>query len=326
MSTLTQDRKALLAAIIANPDDDTPRLIYADYMDELGDSWVKCSTCKGKKRTIIRKKTVASHKTTIRCKTCNGAGSVRSTSNADRAAFIRLQIELSKAPPAPYQTAQSDMRAIAMTGHGPDYYSIADGVALEDGGAVWDLSPGDRITVITKGAIHNNLLLTRFYNGNAILKRDAMSVQDAYIEQRAKERDYINKYGMEWCISEFNDVLVGMQPKFNRGFPHSITIMGFLEVMRQLENNTFYPTLQMRRILSTTIEECYIHLGPMRRPASVGAENINWTFKGIVPNCITDVIETLYNTSMFDKLKDARKALAKSLIMWAKLQPLPERR
>lgn len=31
------DRHALLAAILANPDDDTPRLVYADWLDEFGD-------------------------------------------------------------------------------------------------------------------------------------------------------------------------------------------------------------------------------------------------------------------------------------------------
>ena len=30
------DRDAMLRAIAANPDDDTPRLIYADLLDELG--------------------------------------------------------------------------------------------------------------------------------------------------------------------------------------------------------------------------------------------------------------------------------------------------
>src|SRR5262245_25219775 len=32
------DESAFLAAVIANPDDDAPRLIYADWLDENGDS------------------------------------------------------------------------------------------------------------------------------------------------------------------------------------------------------------------------------------------------------------------------------------------------
>jgi len=31
------DRHALMAAIIANPDEDTPRLVLADWLDENGD-------------------------------------------------------------------------------------------------------------------------------------------------------------------------------------------------------------------------------------------------------------------------------------------------
>lgn len=35
---MTDDERALLAAIIAHPDDDTPRLVYADWLDEHGDA------------------------------------------------------------------------------------------------------------------------------------------------------------------------------------------------------------------------------------------------------------------------------------------------
>jgi uncharacterized protein (TIGR02996 family) len=31
------DRDALLRAVVANPDDDAPRLVYADWLDEHGD-------------------------------------------------------------------------------------------------------------------------------------------------------------------------------------------------------------------------------------------------------------------------------------------------
>jgi uncharacterized protein (TIGR02996 family) len=36
MVTLTSDRHAFVQAIIANPADDAPRLIYADWLEERG--------------------------------------------------------------------------------------------------------------------------------------------------------------------------------------------------------------------------------------------------------------------------------------------------
>lgn len=59
------DRDALLAAILANPDDDTPRLVYADWLDEYGPALPPAE-----RRTA-----------------------------ADRAAFIRAQVEAARAEP-----------------------------------------------------------------------------------------------------------------------------------------------------------------------------------------------------------------------------------
>ena len=36
---MTDTEAALLRAIAAMPDEDTPRLVYADYLDEEGNAW-----------------------------------------------------------------------------------------------------------------------------------------------------------------------------------------------------------------------------------------------------------------------------------------------
>ena len=59
------DRDALLAAILANPDDDLPRLVYADWLEENGDALL---------------------------------GAERSSAG-ERAAFIRAQVEAARAEP-----------------------------------------------------------------------------------------------------------------------------------------------------------------------------------------------------------------------------------
>ena len=77
------DGTALLAAILASPAEDTPRLVYADYLDELPSVAVHCPTC-------FRSELYWNSP----CPTCNGTGTVFDTSNADRAALIRTQYEI----------------------------------------------------------------------------------------------------------------------------------------------------------------------------------------------------------------------------------------
>ncbi len=88
MSTNDTER-ALLAAIIAHPDDDTPRLVYADFLDEQDDTRKTCPNCKG--RVFIPGN---DHFSGMDCLVCVGTGTVVDTANRDRADFIRVQCEV----------------------------------------------------------------------------------------------------------------------------------------------------------------------------------------------------------------------------------------
>jgi uncharacterized protein (TIGR02996 family) len=79
------DADALLAAILAHPDEDTPRLAYADWLDETAGT-VACR-CKGTGRYRVVGGGF------LGCPGCNGAGSIPD-GNAARAEFIRVQVEL----------------------------------------------------------------------------------------------------------------------------------------------------------------------------------------------------------------------------------------
>lgn len=85
----TSDEIALLANIVANPADDTARLVYADCLDESGDERVTCPQCD----EGVYKSHAGSQKK-YKCTNCKGAGTIIDTSRTDRAAFIRCQIEL----------------------------------------------------------------------------------------------------------------------------------------------------------------------------------------------------------------------------------------
>ncbi len=83
------DPSGLLAAIMANPAEDDPRLRYADYLDENAVvARVKCQhpLCdKGKVYSSFQAKK-------IRCRECKGLGTTLANPLADRAEYIRLFI------------------------------------------------------------------------------------------------------------------------------------------------------------------------------------------------------------------------------------------
>lgn len=79
------EQRALLNAIIANPADDAPRLIYADWLDE-HDGQATCQRCNGNASHWIKSEYGI-------CTTCNGSGCVPNLF-AERADFIRKQLDL----------------------------------------------------------------------------------------------------------------------------------------------------------------------------------------------------------------------------------------
>lgn len=104
------DHDALIAAIVASPEEDTPRLMYADWLEENAESkLVACPKCRGKRR-VQRGYCDAfmygcdefgddncEHKNElVTCYACDGTGTLPDSPRADRAAIIRVQCELAK--------------------------------------------------------------------------------------------------------------------------------------------------------------------------------------------------------------------------------------
>jgi uncharacterized protein (TIGR02996 family) len=96
------DEAGLLAAITDNPDDDTVRLAYADWLDEHLKPDVICDHCNGKPKqqffhgatsTNWTRGGVNAGVTVYLCGSCNATGTVPDTTNRDRAEFIRVQVE-----------------------------------------------------------------------------------------------------------------------------------------------------------------------------------------------------------------------------------------
>ena len=81
------ERDALLRAVLENPDDDLPRLVFADFLDEQARSPRPCEECDGTGRRFGVKRHEPPN-----CPHCD-AGTVRDT-NAARAELIRVGCEL----------------------------------------------------------------------------------------------------------------------------------------------------------------------------------------------------------------------------------------
>lgn len=102
MTPLTDDARAILAGVRADPDDDTPRLMYADYLDGLDTVSVPCPKCvRGNDGagTVIQEPRSwmgqRGWRLASRCSICSGTGFVPDTSDRDRAELIRVQVRIS---------------------------------------------------------------------------------------------------------------------------------------------------------------------------------------------------------------------------------------
>lgn len=96
---MTPAEAALLAAVLAAPGDDAPRLVYADWLEEHA-VYGPCERCRG--GTKVNPKDGFHYDRTqnrfdfdpkAKCSACSGAGSV-SDGRKERAEFIRVQCEL----------------------------------------------------------------------------------------------------------------------------------------------------------------------------------------------------------------------------------------
>jgi uncharacterized protein (TIGR02996 family) len=90
MAAATADELAFLRAVLAAPDDDTVRLVYADWLEEHGGE-VECGGCRGE--GWYWSDDARSYRSD--CHPCSGTGRVPN-SNAERAEFIRVQCELER--------------------------------------------------------------------------------------------------------------------------------------------------------------------------------------------------------------------------------------
>ena len=96
---MTDTERALMAGVLAAPDDDTPRLILADWLEENA-GWMKCPVCDNESGYRVY------------CVQCEGSGRAgwASDGRRERAEFIRVQLELARGWRSPPGNGSEDHR------------------------------------------------------------------------------------------------------------------------------------------------------------------------------------------------------------------------
>jgi len=120
------DGQALLTTILQFPAEDTPRLGFADWLEE-NSAEVECGTCDGD--GLKRAMTINGR---VKCPTCSGTGRVPDGRRA-RAEFIRCQIEIARllAIAERWATTPSDQPGGSMEDGGPAGAALAESQNLQ---------------------------------------------------------------------------------------------------------------------------------------------------------------------------------------------------
>jgi len=195
-----------LRAVAAHPDANVPRLAYADWLAERGGT-VACLGCEEGKvwvdAPMYHYEGIFPGRKKVPHAACNGTGHVSDGSH-ERAKLIRVQCGLA-AMPRRHVVAEP----AAVTTHGDNYFSIADGARTHCGGMMALVAkPGDRVDVpypvSSKKGRRRPLLGLRLvkFTGDptrlAVLARDDKSGPDASEELRRRERELLERYWWQW--------------------------------------------------------------------------------------------------------------------------------
>jgi len=114
------DRTALLRAATAHPEEDTPRLLLADWLDGQDTRRVPCPECDGGRKSVFKGSHVGSGyrlNKSGRCVRCDGCHAVIDTTNAEQAELIRVQVELSRELVKPEESVTPHISSLLQVGY-----------------------------------------------------------------------------------------------------------------------------------------------------------------------------------------------------------------
>lgn len=210
------EREQMLAAVFADPQDDTVRLAYADFLDEHPDK--PCPQCMGTGSHGLDPYQIAQRYGThragqmldaLKCGVCDGTGTVIDTSDADRAELIRNGVALARCGP-PYRElfvadgagTRLEGIGVALIPHGDGHYSVS---SEERGLSTETFAPNERVDIYAHLARNDRI---RWIRGmryvkhlperhQIIFRKDADSEPWPGTALRARERELLSAHP-EW--------------------------------------------------------------------------------------------------------------------------------
>lgn len=235
------DHDALVAAVCANPDDDTPRLAYADWLEENA-GWTVCPMCRGKKEIRYRAQydpqgcDFDGNGYIDPCPNCRGPDPGDDPTGrvpnhfAARAEFIRAQCGLARLGPEHIKIGFDGHPEVMWESGGPNYYQFHH----DD-----EIPVGTRIDVKRHGVrygrrqrrrpvkVYYGLRVTRcemedYFDFVVTVTRDEHSKRWGGEELRRRERELNTPVNHALWLPE---VITPFRfcPMFRRGFPYAIT-------------------------------------------------------------------------------------------------------
>lgn len=142
---MTQDQRALLDGIIADPSDDVKRMVYADWLEER-DETVDCSKCNGE--TMLVRSDVLGIMRVEPCEVCYGLGRVSNMFTV-RATQIRNGCA---SPDSVWPSREPDFGKVACVWQRGFIRDVACTMAqwLEHGPAICSEHPVERVVITDK--------------------------------------------------------------------------------------------------------------------------------------------------------------------------------
>lgn len=236
---------SLLRSVLESPDDDAPRLVMADWLEDrqgtvrCPDDCQQLRNAKYDQQYYLYSYAGPSSGWEL-CTTCHGTGEV-SNGNAERAEFIRVQCELARIGPE-HAKYELDHYASFVFGNGKGSFwassirpSVGERINLNLTDPDERIRTGGQIVAVTRRQWHGVLVTHVWRDGMVRFIVDEKSVAWPGGALRSRERELLKEYGNDWVkvcgltwtwdcgpgSSEHNWAAV-----FHRGFISHITCPG----------------------------------------------------------------------------------------------------
>lgn len=192
------NQRHFIDQIVREPGEDSPRLAYADWLEEnAGD--VECPDCRHRKKDWGRH-----YKSSPYC-ICKGSGRI-SDSYTERAEFIRVQVELAELGKPHIIVTEP---CILESRYGPNYFTLTGGEETTNGRLIFEAQVGRRVDVMKPKYTKNKkpvygLRIHKISDDEIIVVKDAKSQPWGGEKLQDRSHELLHLHGERWAMEELH--------------------------------------------------------------------------------------------------------------------------